>query len=172
MKLDIPYYSQYLSVSDPYWMPRACGVACVKMVLDSYKKETASLEEMIEAGHADGGYGPSGWFHDYFVALFKVYDIDAYRKEGMDEKEGIQEIQRALEAGNPVIASIVKYILEQTKFHMVVLVGYTKDAQGNVKTLLYHDPEGVSEEQGAYREVDIETFLSGWRRMAIFISKA
>jgi len=149
-------------------MPRACGMTCVKMVLDFYKKKTAPLEKMIAVGQADGGYGPSGWFHDYFVALFKAYGLDSYRKEGMSE-DSVSGIQIALDDENPVIVSIVKKVLEQEKFHMIVLTGYTTDKKGNIKTFFYHDPEGVSEEQGAHREVDIATFLSGWRKMVIFI---
>lgn len=168
MKLEVPYYSQYLNVTDPYWMPRACGMAAVKMVLDYHGKQTPALEEMVKTGHADGGYSPSGWLHDYFIAFLKAYGLDAYRKEGMDEKEGLQEIRNALEAENPVIVSIVKHALEQTKFHMIVLTGFTEDDHGATRTLFYHDPEGTSEEQGAQREVDVGTFLSDWRKMAIF----
>ncbi|MCR4330440.1 MAG: C39 family peptidase, partial [Patescibacteria group bacterium] len=57
IKLEVPYYSQFLDVEDKYWMPRACGMACAKMVLDFYKVDTTSLDELIKKGSEEGGYG-------------------------------------------------------------------------------------------------------------------
>ena len=168
MKLLVPYYSQFLDVEDKYWMPRACGMACVKMVLDFYEVDTAPLDELIKKGSEEGGYGPWGWVHDYFVALAKEYGLEAHREEKMDPSQGMAVITLALRHNHPVIVSAVKYILGQTKFHMVVITGYEED-RGAITGLYYHDPESTTRERGQHLFVDKETFMREWRKMAIFI---
>jgi len=165
MKLDVPYYSQFLDVSDKKWMPRACGMACVKMILDFYNAESPELDVLIVEGYKNGGYGKWGWLHDYFVQIFKRFDLGSKRSEGMNNFE---ELVNELKNGNPIIISAVKHILGQTKFHMVVLTGVEEDDSGNIVGFYYHDPESTDKETGRNIFVDIETFNNGWRKMAIF----
>jgi len=168
MKLEVPYYSQFLDVEDKYWMPRACGMACMKMVLDFYEVDTASLDELIKKGSEEGGYGPWGWVHDYFVAFAKKYGLEAHREEKMDPEKGVVAIADALRHGHPVIVSAVKYILGQTKFHMIVITGY-EEADGAVTGFYYHDPESTTREGSQHLFVSREIFVREWRKMAIFI---
>ena len=184
MKLNVPYYSQFLDVNDnPYWMPRACGMTCLKMVLDYHSSilqntrmiKTPSLLEMCEKGKKDGGYGPSGWFHDYFVKTAKEYGLVSERGEKIGEILGLQKIHDELKDGRPVIVSVSKYTLGQTKFHMVVLTGYEEndgvefpERKGQLTGFYFNEPESLSKEQGKDLFVDIKSFKHDWRRMAIF----
>lgn len=176
MKLDVPYYSQFLDVNDnPYWMPRACGMVCLKMILDYHGRKTPPLLEMCEKGKRDGGYGPSGWFHDYFVKTAKEYGLDSERGEKIGEILGLQKIHDELKDGRPVIVSVSKYTLGQTKFHMVVLTGYEEndgiefpERKGQLTGFYFNEPESLSKEQGKDLFVDIKSFKHDWRRMAIF----
>jgi len=179
MKLDVPHYSQFLDIADQYWMPRACGMACLKMVLDFYKKKTPSLLEMCEKGKEDEGYGPSGWFHDYFLKVARSYGLKAERGEKIGEIMGFQKIHNELKDGRPVIVSTTKHILGQQKFHMVVLTGYEEndgiefpDRKGHLTGFYFNEPESLYSEQGKDVFVDIKTFKHDWRRMAIFIALA
>ena len=133
MKLDVPYYSQFLDIDDKYWMPRACGIVALKMVLDFYlpagkagKKDIPPIMELINSCEKAGGYGKSGWFHDALVSLAKSFGFESSRKEKMDTDIGTEEIVGHLKEGRPVLISAVKYILGQTKFHMVVVIGLKK----------------------------------------------
>lgn len=176
MKLDVPYYSQFLDVNDnPYWMPRACGMTCLKMVLDYHGKKTPTLLEMCEKGKKDGGYGPSGWFHDYFVKTAEEYGLSSERGEKIGEILGLQKIHDELKSGRPVIVSVSKHTLGQTKFHMVVLTGYEEndgiefpERKGQLTGFYFNEPESLSKEQGKDLFVDIKSFKHDWRRMAIF----
>ena len=91
MKLDIPYYSQFLDTDDKYWMPRACGICCLKMVLESYNKKTDDILKMCIAGQAEGGYGKSGWIHEYLAAIARRHGLKASREEKMDENTGLKK---------------------------------------------------------------------------------
>jgi len=167
MKLDVPYYSQFLDVEDKEWMPRACGMACVKMILDFYKIKNPDLDILIKKGNEDGGYSKSGWLHDYFVHLFEEYGLSAMREEKMKNYDSIIE---NLKNNKPVIVSGIKYIFGQTKFHMVVLTGLEEE-NGNVTGFYYHDPESTNREFAQNIFVSIDIFLRDWRKMAIFVEK-
>lgn len=169
MIINTPYYSQFLDLSDQYWMPRACGITCLKMILDHQGKETPSLLEMCAAGVHDGGFGKSGWIHDYFVKVAKSYGLDAHREERMIVEQGIRKIKEYLLSGNPVIVSVIKRLLGQDKFHMVLLTGF-EEKNGEVVGFYYNEPESTDREKGKNIFVPIELFLNDWRKMAIFIS--
>lgn len=150
-------------------MPRACGIVALKMVLDFYRKDIPATMELINSCEKAGGYGKSGWFHDAIISLAKSFGFEAYRKEKMDAESGTEEIVNFLKEGKPVLISAVKYILAQTKFHMVVATGF-EEKDGVLTGIYYHDPEATDKDKGQHVFVDINTFKREWRKMAIFIS--
>jgi uncharacterized protein YvpB len=163
MKLTVPYYSQFVDINDPFWMLRACGVISLKMVCEFHEKSLPDIITLCDEAKEKGGYDmTNGWVHDYLVSKAKEFGLQAYRKEKITD---IQELTNFLDAGNPVIVSVEKRVLEQKRFHMVVLVGYEGDE------LYYHEPESTDKNRGQYRVCNRETFMNYWRGMAIFISK-
>jgi ABC-type bacteriocin/lantibiotic exporter with double-glycine peptidase domain len=163
MKLTVPYYSQFADIQDPFWMLRACGAACLKMVAELHGKETADLVSLCNEAKDRGGYDmQNGWVHDYLVMKAQELGLQAERKEGLTDTI---DMVSSLESGNPVIVSVEKRVLEQTRFHMVVLVGYENGK------FFYHEPESTDKEKGQYRMCDESTFMNYWRGKAIFISK-
>jgi len=171
MKLDVPYYSQFLDVNDPYWMPRACGMCCLKMVLDFFGEKTPPLLEMCRTGEKEGGYSKHGWFHDYLLKVARGYGLEAERGEKIGEIMGLQKIHDELKDGRPVIVSVSKHSLGQNKFHMVLLTGYEENENGTVFGFYYNDPESLYVEEGKGLFADIKDFKRDWRRMAIFIRR-
>lgn len=173
MKLNVPYSSQHLHVSEVYWQKRACGMACVKMVLDFLKKDAPILDDLLWQGVRIDGYGPSGWMHNALVSLLDMHGVSAKRKEFKTDElfeAGFREIIRSLLLGLPVVVSAVKKFEETKKFHMVLLTGFEKE-NGIVTGLYYHDPDGETPEEGTHRFVPYELFKKHWRRLAIFVGK-
>ena len=176
MKLTVPYHSQYLDVQSPFWMLRACGAASFAMVAEFYGKEIKSIEAFCEEAKSCGGYDmTNGWLHDYLVTKAQELGLHAERKEGLTS---IDQIITSLDKGNPVIVSVEKRVLEQTRFHMVTIVGYEKKQDTSttynlspITCLYYHEPESTDASRGEFRECDVETFMNYWRGKAIFISK-
>ncbi len=177
VKLIVPYHSQLLEVNDEFWNIRSCGGACIKMVLDynnikSHNTVSPNIVDIMKIAKATGGYDMSnGFIHDWAVRYFVSMGLESYRKEGIDS---FREVMESLDASNPVIVSVVKRTLEQTKFHLVLVVGYEykMDENGNkeVTKIIYHEPESTDNEKGAYRRCDIQVFLDSWRTKAIFTS--
>jgi hypothetical protein len=164
MKLSVPYYSQYADIQDPFWMLRACGAVSLKMVAEFQGVAIPNLLALCNEAKDRGGYDmANGWVHDYLVMKAKELGLQAERKEGMTD---VEELIAFLESGNPVIASVEKRVLEQKRFHILVLVGF--DDEG----FIYHEPESTDKEKGQYRTCTFDTFMEYWRGKAIFISKA
>lgn len=162
MKLPVPYYSQFVDVQDSFWMLRACGAASLKMVAEYQGKEITDIVTLCDEARVRGGYDmQNGWVHDYLVAKATELGLRAYRKEGLTD---LLEITASLDAGNPVIVSVEKRVLEQKRFHIIVIVGYEGE------TVIYHEPESTDKEKGKYRVCDIATFKEYFRGKAIFIT--
>ena len=176
MKLNVPYYSQYLDVTNTMWQPRACGIACLKMILDTDYARSLTLDEMIDQGCAIGAHGEYGWKHAGLVALARQYGTKLSRAEwrhgdtkSQDElnEEGIQFLITHLRSGRPAIVSAIKKFQEADKFHMMVLTGF-EEKEGVVIGFYYHDSDFQVRGEGENLFVSIDTFRSKWRRMAIF----
>lgn len=173
MKLSVPYYSQFIDIQDPFWMLRACGAVSLKMVVEFCGATVPELLTLCNEARERGGYDMyNGWVHDYLVTKAKELGLEAYRKEGL---ESVDEIIEHLDKGFPVIVSVEKRVLEQTRFHMLVVVGYEKETTNNELPitsyrLFYHEPESTDKEKGQYRFCSQEVFFSYWRGKAIFVS--
>ena len=166
--LDVPYYSQHFDVEDSFWKRRACGVVCLKMVMDSYNRYSPPLSALISGTDARGGFGPSGWIHDYLVKVAQDYGFSAFRKEYNSFSEAIEDKVSSLAAGRPVIVSAVKNFSERDKFHLVVLVGFEAGPEGLIG-FYYHDPDSPDDKEGRAKFVSLEKFRKYWRKMSIFI---
>ncbi len=176
MKLNVPYYSQKIDVKDTEWKNRACGMICLKMILDFSDKDTPALDELIKIGVEIGAYGKSGWIHQGLINVATNLNLSIYRKEFKSNNpeesqvllnQGINELLESLENGKPVLVSAVKKFKEPDKFHMVLLVGFEGN-KNNLKGFYYHDPDAETVESGKNLVVSIETFQKYWRKMAIF----
>jgi hypothetical protein len=163
MKLDVPYYSQFIDIQDPFWMLRACGGLCFTMVAKYHGVQVPDILTLCNEAKGKGGYDMNnGWVHDYILTKAHEFGLEAYRKEGLTD---IKEIVESLVSGNPVIVSVEKRVLEQKRFHMVTVVGYEDDM------IIYHETESTVKEKGMYRRCAVETFMQYFRGKAIFITK-
>lgn len=171
MKLNIPYYSQFLDVDDQYWSPRACGPVNLYTALIFLKKvpENMTLIDLIKKMNNDEGYYTNGWRHDVFVNTAHEFGLlKAHREEKIDFDSGLLKIKENLDAGFPVIFSVIKRTLEQTKFHMLLAIGYEPENNRSIKGLYYYDPESTDREKGKDHFATKEMLEKDWRRMAIF----
>ena len=163
MKLDVPYYSQFIDIQDPFWMIRACGAASLKMVTEFFGVPTADMVTLCNEAKEQRGYDmTNGWVHDYLVSKATDLGLQAHRKEGLED---FVSIKTALDQGNPVIASVEKRVLEQKRFHMIVVVGHEEGS------FIYHEPESTNKDRGQYRICDEATFMEYFRGKAIFITQ-
>lgn len=163
MKLPVPYYSQFVDVQDPFWMLRACGAVSLKMVSEFHGVDVPEILTLCNEARDRGGYHvTNGWVHDYLVLKAKELGLEAFRKEGLTS---FDEIKNHLDVYGPVIVSVEKRVLEQTRFHLLVVTGYDDEF------VYYNEPESTDKAKGQYRMCTEEVFMEYFRGKAIFITK-
>lgn len=166
-KLNVPYYSQYNDVRDGDHRLRACGMTCAYMALKFFEAPVPTLDEMIGQGMQRGGFGDSGWIHDYFVSLFKSFGLACERYEGMRDRD-VEQFRQMIHSGNPVIVSVARRMFDQRQFHQVLLTGVRESEAGALEGFFYHDPASLRQEGARHLYVPLPTFYLDWRHMAIF----
>lgn len=178
MLLPVPYFSQFLTVTDLTRQRSACSVTCLAMALAYLMPDDApSPDELYEEGERIGGRDANGnWTHDGIVRLSRNHGVLAYSQEFRSLKggspsryeeefvrRGIEKIRTSILSGLPVIASIVRR--GGATPHTVVIVGV--DERG----FLVHDPDARKEEDGKYVILSIEEFRNIWRKFAVFFDQ-
>jgi hypothetical protein len=176
--LNVPYHSQFLEVEDYFWNIRSCGGSCIKMILDFYNIKSESILHIMNEAFNTGGYHTeNGFIHDWAVEYINKklsennIDKKCFRKEGL---ESVEELIKNIDQNNPVIVSIEKITLEQTKYHLIVLTGYEYEIDENnnekIIKIIYHESESTDPERGMYRVCDVDVFKKYWRNKAIFVN--
>ena len=160
-----------------FWNSRVCGIACIKMVLDSQEKsKNKTMWDFIQEGLELGGYKlhdakgkfvDLGWFHKPLLELAQRYGMHGFLKQSL----AIHNVAEEIVNGNYVIASVKvpdRYGLEddgsyfkdsyrgKTYGHLI-LVTAVEIQSGFPKTFLAHNPTGYKK----YEEdsiIDAETF--------------
>jgi Peptidase_C39 like family len=159
MKLSVPYYSQHLDVTDPYWQDRSCGIVCLKMALEyvhlaakppsedrsalgglaakSSTTQVPTIDDLILEGAAIGGHDSEyGWIHDRLVSLAHNHGVPAYREEfrSLDITLGPDgRIQSKKEPGSysPILIDLgIKKITETVHDGKPVIVSIIKNING------------------------------------------
>lgn len=173
--IDVPYSCQHNA--DFNWRHRACGVACLIMLLDFYGVKHSGIDDFISRGKEKGYIKGVGWRHDFLVEMAIEKSLKkSYRKEfknkNLDLDNSLKKHIGFLEDDKPVIVSVGKKFKNKNKPHLIVLTGFKADDSGNLEGFYYHDPDFFnSTEDGKNQFVDIETFKKYWRKMSIFIFK-
>lgn len=186
--LPVPFVSQYSIDRDSDGLSRACGAACVKMILDYHNKDVDFLKLAREGQTMRGAYiSGIGWTHTGLASLLRNHNVGAYAEEfrsvEVDTKNqeflpsqyekghverGMQKIAgKILDWKQPVIVSGVKNWKEKDKWHLMVITGVEKDGD-RIAGFFYHDPDD-EDKDGRNNFVDKETFRTYWRKFAIFI---
>ena len=182
MKLNIPYYSQFLEVKDYEWNIRSCTGTCAAMILEYFTGKKLDILAFMKKSEAEGGYSRlNGMSHDYVISFFESEGLRSWRYKNEETKDVLNTTDPIIESlrnNNPVIVSITKFVLEQKKFHTVLIIGFIENEQGEVTHLYYHEPEATTARVsgdpavgGADHCSDIETFKNSWRGRAIFVQK-
>lgn len=194
--LDIPFISQIDSVSDIDWKEKACGVACLAMVIAFYEKKDRDINDFIALGEQIDAYSEeeSGWYHSGLCRIANIYgytawrrkwllsktDIDIFTKEGRTKadndayneqslREGIYSIEKSLVYETPVIVSMDKEFCDTIYSHLVVITGVEKEGE-ELKGFYYHNPDTRKLIQ-KHEYAHLEKFIEHWNKRGIFVLK-
>lgn len=134
-----------------YWVNRACGAACVEMVVEALGGPVRPLIEWARLGSAIGGYlidirqdnpqAERGWLHSALADLIITAGFYAEPREGE-----IDQFADWLRAGMLLIASVSYEIgtdlpITRRGGHLVV-VHAVELQNGQIRALYLHNPSG------------------------------
>jgi hypothetical protein len=182
--LDINYFSQNAETVSEKWHNSGCGIACLKMILDS-KGDSASINDLASEGVALGGYTDDGWVHQALVTILRNHNISSYRQEFRSKtfnkdtddfsdnpkeeelvKSGFNKMKESVDKENAVIASVDIGFSTNKSTHLILIVGYKAENE-EITGFYYHDPDTRDGVDKSQKFVNIDEFRKYWRQLAI-----
>lgn len=161
----VPFYSQFVDISDPAWKKLGCGVASLAMLIEHYEPQNVSVDTLLQQGIDSGAYlQNAGWTHQGLVDLSKRYGLTGSPQDlsGYTMDTAFSELSQALDEG-PVIASVYYTFTPGHPIpHLVVLNG-VKDG-----VVYYNDPA----EPSGGGTISVADFKPAWKKRYIEIRPA
>lgn len=144
-----------------FWAWRDCGIACVKMILDTlHKAKGKTMMDLTKEGivlggyivYRDGKFVDEGWFHAALVELLTRYGVKAKMKRW----QSLTAVARDILGNKFVILSVLipgrRSIQSNGSFlpkenatyggHLLLATGVQLE-HGNVVGVYVHDPRGL-----------------------------
>ncbi len=150
------------------WNKKACGIACMKMVVESFGKENISLGNLIREAVSYGTYKPGiGWIHLKLAQMIRgKFKLSAEAERGVP----ICSIKKVIEEGGLVIASVGFNFESKKAGHLVVVLGY-EIKNGQVSGFYVHHPSSRNNKCMAREYVPIKSFIITFSGNIIKIKK-
>jgi hypothetical protein len=130
------------------WSDRACGVACLRMILLAHQRPAPPLTELLKLGVGQGALTERGWLHARIAALATSLGVP-----GTAEAVPAEDLTARLKDGL-LIASITFQFPQDGRLggNLVVLRGYEREPDRADPLILFRDPSGSATPQaGASR---------------------
>lgn len=181
-KLNVPFYAQREIVSDDE-KDGACGIVCVKMILDFFFDTEFDVHDLLKEGYIVGGKSNKEWNHETLVRVLRNHGIQSYRQEfishdvldfdlsrgelNQERTEqfidfGIYKIKKSIDEGNPVMVSVKPGFGMNESSHIVLIVGYDDS------NFYFNDSQRLSTNEHPL-QFSIEDFKTYWKNFAIFV---
>jgi hypothetical protein len=144
------------------WSHNICGMACLAMILLAERGHAPPLIDLARRCTAYGGYSVRDGQIDglYYAPFLRFVEAEFGLHGRVADPLGLEEIDRAWQAGEWVIASVggaIRYgrpAAEKRGGHLVLVVGRDRRAD----TLLVHNPSGHTADSQAYAKVPSAVF--------------
>lgn len=177
--LQVPFYAQKEILTNGE-ANSACGIVCVKMILD-YAGKKNDIEDLIKEGYIIGGKVDAGWKHETIVRVlrnhgilafpqeFRSHIVDTEKEEGiLNEKMtnemrdvAITKFEMFIDQGYPVMVSVKPGFGNNKGDHLILIVGYDEEN-------LYINDSGNSSEEESPIKVSKNKFMEYWKGLTIF----
>ncbi|AKM78259.1 MAG: hypothetical protein UY31_C0012G0012 [Candidatus Wolfebacteria bacterium GW2011_GWE1_48_7] len=158
-----------------YWSWRACGVACLKMVVDFYALAGKTIGELTYEGVKLGGYDVSadrGWFYKPLLNQAQNYGLTGYTVSHF----GIASICELMKKKRFFVASVNPSLIrfdktgvnEEPGGHLVLVIG-CRVKSGAIEGFFIHNPSGKLDETRRKTFIPIDVFNKAYSKKGIAI---
>lgn len=164
-KKDITKFGAKNSKEFSFWAWRDCGIACIKMILETKKEaKDKTIMDLTNEGvklngyvlHENGVFIDKGWFHNGLVALLNKYNVSAKMKKW----QSIESIAKDILENRMLIISVIvpgrNSIKEDGSFapkpkatfggHLLLGIGVKMNGK-KIEGIYVHDPRGLPKYQ-------------------------
>ena len=144
------------------WSDRACGLACLRMLLGYHGLSVPDQRELLAGGLALGAYSRRGWIHAGLVDLAAGYELAGYA----ERDASLDRLVAAAAVDVPAIVSVARTFPPGRRGgHLIVFCGVARSG-GRQSRIHFRDPSGWG---AANREIAADRFLNAYARSAIFL---
>lgn len=164
-----------------YWVDRACGIACVKMVVEGLGGPRRPMMEWIQDGLGRNGYLVTpdanghplerGWVHRALAEQISACGFQASARPA-----SLEEMVGFLGSGQALIASVSYELGKDAPVtrqggHLVVVTGADLTGQGQAGCFYIHNPSGRSAAYRANARIEARRFAQAFSGRVILAGR-
>jgi ABC-type bacteriocin/lantibiotic exporter with double-glycine peptidase domain len=165
-KHKVPTYSQFLDTKNSSWKNRSCGITALKSILEYELGKSPSIDDLIKIGLENNAYIKGiGWKHKELAEIANNFGLKGKNLEwrNLKPKEAFKKILKFFPK-NPIMASVFKNFNPKNNGHFIVLTGFENNK-------IYYNETASKKREEIKKEIPLEKFLKGWRKMIVVITK-
>jgi hypothetical protein len=139
-----------------FWSWRACGIVCMKMIIETLCNIDKSVKDLLDEGIQLGGYVAydengklvdKGWYYNALIKLAEKYNLNGKLFSYLSIKHICKEILDKHFVVASVDPGLIRYDKVKSNFtggHVVLIYGF-KWENGNCSGFYMHNPSGKEE---------------------------
>lgn len=162
---NVPFFSQFADIQSPAWQPVGCGITSLAMMIDFYRPNTVSVNNLLQQGIDAGAYDPvRGWSFEGLIQLGQEYGLagNSIDLSELNVPTAIARLENYAKNGPLIFSVHDKFNAANDLPHLVVVDG----VQNN--TVYYNDPAAKTGE----KKISIANFVNGWEGRGIVLRPA
>jgi uncharacterized protein YvpB len=162
---NVPFFSQFADIQSPQWQQVGCGITSLAMMIDFYKPNTVSVNNLLQQGVAAGAYDPNnGWNFGGLIQLAQQYGLagNFIDLSKLKVTTALARLENYLNNGPLILAVHNKFNPNDSLPHLVVIDGI----KNNI--VYYNDPAAKI----GKKTISVANLVRGWEKKGIVLRPA
>jgi uncharacterized protein YvpB len=159
---NVPFFSQFTDIQSPQWQGVGCGITSLAMMIDFYKPDAVSVNDLLQQGITAGAYDQNaGWNFGGLIQLAQQYGLSGNFVDfsKLATKSAIAKFQALVKNGPLILSVHNKFNPKDTLPHLVVIDGIKNNF------VYYNDPAAKT----GKKKISINNLVKGWEKKMIVL---
>lgn len=159
---NVPFFSQFIDIQSPQWQNVGCGITSLAMMIDFYKPNTVSVNNLLQQGVAAGAYDANaGWNFGGLIQLAQRYGLagNFIDLSKLKATAAIAQFENYLKNGPLILSVHNKFNPNDSLPHLVVIDGIKNN------TVYYNDPAAKT----GKKKISVANLVKGWEKKGIVL---
>ena len=157
---DVPFFSQFADIASPQWQEVGCGITSLAMMIDFYKPNSVSVNDLLQQGVAAGAYDQNaGWNFAGLIQLGQQYGLNGniIDLSKLKASTALVRLDNYLKSGPLILSIHNRFNPKNILPHLIVVNGI----KNNV--VYYNDPAAKT----GQKKISVTNLLRGWEKKGI-----